>query len=313
MAELAPSEKDAISHRGRAARALLAWLAEAPERRDRAPARKEAAPRGRRTRGVRAGAAPRRSLAGGGLLVASSSSRASPRLARLRRRGRASGTDLVAALLTLLALRVAVRPPDRDHPYGHGKAEHLAALAEGAVPAPGRELPDRRAVDRPPDRRRAAMTSTPAWWAFAVLAVVLVGRHRPRRRLAPRRARAAQPGAGRQRACISRPTSPARSPCSTGLLLAAPATPEGDPVAGAGRRACSSSYAAQRLMRAERQRPDGPRARGGAAAPSARRSPRREPAPSCAGCAYARGRRAHVRRRRRRRSRPTRRSRRGTP
>ena len=44
-----------------------------------------------------------------------------------------SGTDLAAATLTLLALRVAVRPPDRDHPYGHGKAEHLAALAEGTV------------------------------------------------------------------------------------------------------------------------------------------------------------------------------------
>ena len=43
-----------------------------------------------------------------------------------------SGTDLVAALLTFLALRVAIRPPDRDHPYGHGKAEHLAALGEGA-------------------------------------------------------------------------------------------------------------------------------------------------------------------------------------
>jgi cation diffusion facilitator family transporter len=42
-----------------------------------------------------------------------------------------SGTDLVAALLTFLALRVAVRPADRDHPYGHGKAEHLAALGEG--------------------------------------------------------------------------------------------------------------------------------------------------------------------------------------
>src|SRR3954449_1795694 len=41
-----------------------------------------------------------------------------------------SGTDLVAALLTLFAVRVAVRPPDRDHPWGHGKAEHLSALAE---------------------------------------------------------------------------------------------------------------------------------------------------------------------------------------
>jgi cation diffusion facilitator family transporter len=41
-----------------------------------------------------------------------------------------SGTDLVAALLTLFAVRVAVRPPDQEHHYGHGKAEHLAALAE---------------------------------------------------------------------------------------------------------------------------------------------------------------------------------------
>jgi cation diffusion facilitator family transporter len=43
-----------------------------------------------------------------------------------------SGTDLVAALLTLFAVRVAVRPPDHEHHYGHGKAEHLAALGESA-------------------------------------------------------------------------------------------------------------------------------------------------------------------------------------
>src|SRR5215203_4594177 len=44
-----------------------------------------------------------------------------------------SGTDLVAALLTLFAVGVAVRPADRAHPYGHGKAEHLAALAEAGI------------------------------------------------------------------------------------------------------------------------------------------------------------------------------------
>ena len=43
-----------------------------------------------------------------------------------------SGTDLVAALLTFFAIGVAGRPADRSHPYGHGKAEHLAALAEAA-------------------------------------------------------------------------------------------------------------------------------------------------------------------------------------
>jgi cation diffusion facilitator family transporter len=41
-----------------------------------------------------------------------------------------SGTDLVAALLTFLALGVSGRPADRDHPFGHAKAEHLAALGE---------------------------------------------------------------------------------------------------------------------------------------------------------------------------------------
>jgi cation diffusion facilitator family transporter len=44
-----------------------------------------------------------------------------------------SGTDLVAALLTLFAVGVSGRPADRMHPYGHGKAEHLAALAEAAI------------------------------------------------------------------------------------------------------------------------------------------------------------------------------------
>src|SRR3954462_12853868 len=43
-----------------------------------------------------------------------------------------SGTDFVAALLTLFAVRIAVRPADHEHHYGHGKAEHLAALAESS-------------------------------------------------------------------------------------------------------------------------------------------------------------------------------------
>src|SRR3954452_6996923 len=43
-----------------------------------------------------------------------------------------SGIDAVAAVLTLYAVGVAERPADREHPYGHGKAQHLAALAEAA-------------------------------------------------------------------------------------------------------------------------------------------------------------------------------------
>jgi cation diffusion facilitator family transporter len=44
-----------------------------------------------------------------------------------------SGTDLIAALLTFFAVGVAVRPADASHQYGHGKAEHLAALGEAAI------------------------------------------------------------------------------------------------------------------------------------------------------------------------------------
>ena len=41
-----------------------------------------------------------------------------------------SGLDLVAALITFFAVRVADRPADQDHHYGHGKVENLSALVE---------------------------------------------------------------------------------------------------------------------------------------------------------------------------------------
>ncbi|MBQ9405128.1 MAG: cation diffusion facilitator family transporter [Desulfovibrio sp.] len=41
-----------------------------------------------------------------------------------------SALDLLAAGLTLLAVRISARPPDADHAYGHGKAENLSALAQ---------------------------------------------------------------------------------------------------------------------------------------------------------------------------------------
>lgn len=41
-----------------------------------------------------------------------------------------SALDLVAAAITFLAIRISTRPADREHAYGHGKAENLAALAE---------------------------------------------------------------------------------------------------------------------------------------------------------------------------------------
>ncbi|MDR2744904.1 MAG: cation-efflux pump [Desulfovibrio sp.] len=41
-----------------------------------------------------------------------------------------SGLDLLAAGMTLAAVRISAAPPDAGHPYGHGKIENLSALAE---------------------------------------------------------------------------------------------------------------------------------------------------------------------------------------
>ena len=37
--------------------------------------------------------------------------------------------DLLSTVITLFVVRVAAVPPDRNHPYGHERAEHLGALA----------------------------------------------------------------------------------------------------------------------------------------------------------------------------------------
>ncbi|MDR3357552.1 MAG: cation-efflux pump [Desulfovibrio sp.] len=44
-----------------------------------------------------------------------------------------SGLDLLAAGMTLVAVRIAAVPPDAGHPYGHGKIENLSALAESLL------------------------------------------------------------------------------------------------------------------------------------------------------------------------------------
>ncbi len=41
-----------------------------------------------------------------------------------------SGLDLMAALMTFLAIRISGKPADSSHLYGHGKAENLSALFE---------------------------------------------------------------------------------------------------------------------------------------------------------------------------------------
>lgn len=41
--------------------------------------------------------------------------------------------NLLAAIVALVALSIASRPPDSQHAYGHGKAEYFSSIAEGLL------------------------------------------------------------------------------------------------------------------------------------------------------------------------------------
>src|SRR5262245_54435858 len=83
-----------------------------------------------------------------------------------------SGTDLAAALLTFFAVSVAVRPADRGHPYGHAKAQNLAALAESGFLVAVSVLIAVVAILRLADV--VAFDVDPTWWTFAAIALVLI-------------------------------------------------------------------------------------------------------------------------------------------
>lgn len=81
-----------------------------------------------------------------------------------------SSGDVAAAVLTFFAVRLGGRPADRDHPYGHRRAENLGALGEAAILLAGAGVVAGEAVSRlasghaPPEVR---------WTQFAVLGVAV--------------------------------------------------------------------------------------------------------------------------------------------
>jgi cation diffusion facilitator family transporter len=83
-----------------------------------------------------------------------------------------SGTDLVAALLTFFAVGVAAQPADTGHQYGHGKAEHLAALAEAGFLAAASVYIAVRAILRLTSSNPPAVNAT--WWALLVVGLVIL-------------------------------------------------------------------------------------------------------------------------------------------
>jgi cation diffusion facilitator family transporter len=82
-----------------------------------------------------------------------------------------SSGDVVAAVLTFLAIRLGGRPADADHHYGHRRAENLGALGEAAILLGGGVFIAVAAVGR--------LTGEPPtlgthWYVFAVIGIALL-------------------------------------------------------------------------------------------------------------------------------------------
>jgi cation diffusion facilitator family transporter len=81
-----------------------------------------------------------------------------------------SSGDVVAAIFTYSAVRIGVRPADRDHPYGHRRAENLGALGEAGILIIGGLFVAVDAIKRAAEGGGAPDAS---WYVFAVMAVAL--------------------------------------------------------------------------------------------------------------------------------------------
>lgn len=82
-----------------------------------------------------------------------------------------SSGDVVAAVLTFFAIRLGVRPADVEHPYGHRRAENLAALCEAAILVSGGIFVVIEAVSSLVDGHSAL---TPRWYVYVVIAIALL-------------------------------------------------------------------------------------------------------------------------------------------
>ncbi len=85
--------------------------------------------------------------------------------------GAESLLDILSSTLVWAGFRVAAKPPDADHPYGHGKAEPLAALAVAVFVFMVAAWIAIHAV-----HEIITPHQGPAWWTLVVLAAVIVAK-----------------------------------------------------------------------------------------------------------------------------------------
>src|SRR5207248_3002174 len=82
-----------------------------------------------------------------------------------------SSGDVVAAVLTLFAIRLGGRPADLNHPYGHRRAENLAALGEAGILTGGGIVVVVEAIGRLAGKGAPFETH---WYVFVVIGIALV-------------------------------------------------------------------------------------------------------------------------------------------
>lgn len=85
-----------------------------------------------------------------------------------------SALDLLAAMGTWFAVKVAARPADEDHPYGHGKVENLMALAETLLLVITAGWVITEAFERLMSDDPAALHVETSIWSFVVVIISLV-------------------------------------------------------------------------------------------------------------------------------------------
>lgn len=77
--------------------------------------------------------------------------------------------DVLSGFVVYFGLKIAVKPPDADHPYGHGKAEPIAAVVVSVS-----SMAAAVGITYEGIREIAASRGAPAPYALVVLAGVLI-------------------------------------------------------------------------------------------------------------------------------------------
>lgn len=80
-----------------------------------------------------------------------------------------SVSDLVGSVVTLIGIKAARIPPDKDHPYGHGKAEPIAAIIVSVIIM----VFAVEVVIRSVSAMNGTISQPPEWWALIAVCITL--------------------------------------------------------------------------------------------------------------------------------------------